>query len=54
MSNADERSIIVLLSLVGSLGVVIRVRVRVRVRRRIRGSSEQGRQDRLVRVKDCH
>ena len=25
-----------------------------RVRRRIRGSSEQGRQDRLLRVKDCH
>ena len=28
------------------------VKVRVRVRRRVRGSSEQGRQDRQVRVKD--
>ena len=34
--------------------VRVRVRIRVRVRRRIRGSSEPGRQDRLVRVKDCH
>ena len=34
------------------LGCLILIRVRVRVR--VRGSSELGRQDRLVRVKDCH